>query len=152
MYGHTRAAVLTLTGLVATASLYGCSDDAVTPSVTSSPTIASPASQETASTVSSPEASGDRNARFSQILAHSDLAAAVQSRAWNDTTMQVSIKAGVSTTAQRLRLCADLVEAFRGDGEVTQVLIPVVSSSGTQPAPLVSWNSPDSSCKQDETN
>ncbi|XVU26381.1 hypothetical protein ACQPZJ_04820 [Actinoplanes sp. CA-054009] len=63
------------------------------------------------------------------------------SHAFNDGVLQVSVRAAVD---ERLHLCNRLVDEFRDNQAVKQILVTAVPA-----APLVHWNSSDLQCVAD---
>ncbi|MEV4344379.1 hypothetical protein AB0J83_07875 [Actinoplanes sp. NPDC049596] len=81
--------------------------------------------------------------RTAGVIAGSGDAAAVTSHAFNDGVVQVGVRADRLTTDSRLRLCDMLIDEFRDDGTVRQILVT------GEPDPLVHWNAPDPQCVAD---
>ena len=147
MYRRTRVQAAVLIGVVVIATLLnGCSaDDASPPATTPAATMS-----QAPTAAASPHEDAEALARAEQLRKVLDDSpvetSAVQSHAWNDFTVQVSVTADAA--AQRMKLCAYLLEKFRDNINVKQILIPVASGSGT-PKTLVRWDFPDENCRQD---
>ncbi|XVV13607.1 hypothetical protein ACQP2X_04425 [Actinoplanes sp. CA-131856] len=79
--------------------------------------------------------------RTVEVLTGEGVTADLVSHAFNDGVVQVSVRSSVD---ERLRLCDRLVDEFRDNQSVRQILVTAVPA-----APLVHWNSSDPGCVAD---
>jgi len=96
------------------------------------------------------------DAHTMDVITGRGFADSVASHAFNDGVVQVGVRGDRWTTDQRLWLCDVLVDEFRDNEAVKQILIAFVPSGPTsytqnsvEQAPLVHWNAPDMQCVAD---